>query len=49
MNVCLVTTSDPISVCETLRQQNDALRQELHDIRRVGTDVLLLHSNETFD
>ena len=31
----LVTNSDPISVCEALRQQNDALRQELHDIRRV--------------
>lgn len=27
--------ADPISVCEALRQQNDALRQELHDIRRV--------------
>ena len=27
--------SDPIVVCEALREQNDALRQELHDIRRV--------------
>jgi gluconate kinase len=31
----IATTSDPITVCEALRQQNDALRQELHDIRRV--------------
>ncbi|CAF1639147.1 unnamed protein product, partial [Rotaria sordida] len=30
----IATTSDPITVCEALRQQNDALRQELHDIRR---------------
>lgn len=39
--VCLESaadaTSDPILVCEALRQQNDALRQELHDIRRVST------------
>lgn len=26
---------NPITLCEVLRQQNDALRQELHDIRRV--------------
>ncbi|CAF1656710.1 unnamed protein product, partial [Adineta ricciae] len=33
------TTSDPIIVCEALRQQNDALRQELHDIRREMDEI----------
>jgi len=33
------TNSNPIHVCETLREQNDALRQELHDIRRVCKTV----------
>ncbi|CAF3784029.1 unnamed protein product [Adineta steineri] len=32
-------TSDPIIVCEALRQQNDALRQELHDIRREMDEI----------
>ncbi|CAF3717760.1 unnamed protein product [Rotaria sordida] len=30
----ITTNSDPITACEALRQQNDALRQELHDIRQ---------------
>ncbi|CAF4104027.1 unnamed protein product, partial [Rotaria magnacalcarata] len=33
------TTSDPSTVCEALRQQNDALRQELHDIRREMDEI----------
>ncbi len=41
------TTSDPISVCEALRQQNDALQQELHDIRRVNVQTLNLVSQPT--
>ncbi|CAF0924432.1 unnamed protein product [Rotaria sp. Silwood1] len=35
----ITTTSDPITVCEALRQQNDALRQELHDIRREMDEI----------
>ncbi|CAF4561033.1 unnamed protein product, partial [Rotaria sp. Silwood2] len=35
----IATTSDPITVCEALRQQNDALRQELHDIRREMDEI----------
>jgi hypothetical protein len=31
----IATNSDPIVACEALREQNNALRQELHDIRRV--------------
>jgi hypothetical protein len=38
----IVTTSDPITVCEALRQQNNALRQELHDIRRVSEYLYFL-------
>ncbi len=34
-------TADQITVCQALRQQNDALRQELHDIRRVGLYIYL--------
>ncbi|CAF4125188.1 unnamed protein product [Rotaria socialis] len=33
------TTSGPSTVCEALRQQNDALRQELHDIRREMDEI----------
>ncbi|UJR09930.1 hypothetical protein I4U23_014152 [Adineta vaga] len=33
------TNSDPIIACEALRQQNDALRQELHDIRREMDEI----------
>ena len=34
------TTIDPITACEALRQQNDALKQELHDIRKVSRVTL---------
>ena len=31
--------TDPIAVCQVLREQNEALRQELHDIRRVRISI----------
>jgi hypothetical protein len=39
----IATNSDPIIACEALREQNDALRQELHDIRRV---CILINENK---
>ncbi|CAF4850775.1 unnamed protein product, partial [Rotaria sp. Silwood1] len=35
----ITTNSDPITVCEALRQQNDALRRELHDIRQEMDEI----------
>ncbi|CAF3971616.1 unnamed protein product [Rotaria magnacalcarata] len=35
----MMSNSDPIIVCEALREQNDALRQELHDIRQEMDEI----------